>query len=291
MKALAEFIMRGRSQAMLVAALGTFSLLFAWLGAAAVALVIMRLGMNAGVTVLLAAIVPGAFWTMLNGEIGPLSTVLCVAMIALVLRWTRDWSSVMVALPMVIGCWCMSLLLFAPELFAGWLAQLQQVTDQLFARMNEQREAAGQEVIADMPQQTVEQLLGVFALMQLLSSVLSLMVARWMQALLYNPGGFREEIHGLRLNKWHVVLLVLGLVLLSNNETYRIWSWLFALPICIAGLALVHGVFRLRNISGQWLLLFYIALFFLAPLTPLLMMLAIADSALDFRGRLRSAAP
>ena len=48
MRGLAEFIMRGRWQALAVAALGAGSLLFGWISASAVALVTLRKGWTEG---------------------------------------------------------------------------------------------------------------------------------------------------------------------------------------------------------------------------------------------------
>ena len=48
MKGLAAFIMRGRFQALLVTVAGAGSLMFCWISAAAVALVILRKGVGPG---------------------------------------------------------------------------------------------------------------------------------------------------------------------------------------------------------------------------------------------------
>jgi len=48
MRALAEFIMKGRLQAVAVAGLGVGTLMFAWVGVAAAALVMLRKGLSEG---------------------------------------------------------------------------------------------------------------------------------------------------------------------------------------------------------------------------------------------------
>ena len=52
--------MRGRPQALLVAVLGSASLLFSWVSAAAIALVTLRRGAAEGAFVLLWALLPAA---------------------------------------------------------------------------------------------------------------------------------------------------------------------------------------------------------------------------------------
>ncbi|MDA7687599.1 hypothetical protein N8793_05990, partial [Pseudomonadales bacterium] len=69
MKSLADFIMRSPLQGALVSALATASLFLAWIGAAAVALMVLRHGVNRAAIVFLAALVPAAFW-MFAGDIG-----------------------------------------------------------------------------------------------------------------------------------------------------------------------------------------------------------------------------
>ncbi len=278
--------MRGRVPAMIVASTCTASVLLAWIGAAAVALVVLRFGVNASMAVVMAALIPGGIWAYL-GEPGPLTTIVAIVVLAEILRLTRAWSLVLVALPLVVAAWCLSLLYLAPDYVAQLVMQLQHVAEQLFARLNEQRTAASQTPLsmAELPGE--QQLLGMFGLMQTMTCLLSLLFARWWQAALYNPGGFREEFHQLRLGRVQVVILVAGLVLLSYSEAFRVWSWLFAVPLCVAGIALAHGLAGIHTIARQWLVVFYIALVFFAPIVPLLMMLAIADSALDFRNRWR----
>ena len=112
------------------------------------------------------------------------------------------------------------------------------------------------------------------------------LVGRWWQALLYNPGGFQQEFYQLRLSRTNIFVLVAGLVLFSSIEGYHQWAWLFAIPIIIVGIALVHALVALKQLSRHWLFGFYVIFITFAPVVPLLMMAVIADSALDFRLRL-----
>jgi hypothetical protein len=96
MRALAEYVMRGRAQAVLVAALATGTVLFAWIGAAVVALVTLRKGAGHGAYVLFWALLPAAMLAAL-GDPGPVTTLLGVMLLAVVLRASHSWSWSLVA--------------------------------------------------------------------------------------------------------------------------------------------------------------------------------------------------
>src|SRR5690625_7940374 len=102
MRALAGFVMRGREQAVLVAALSTATMLLSWLGAAVVALVTLRKGTRAGLQVLLWALLPAVLITHFMREVGTLAVLLAVMALALLLRSSRYWPAP--ALPTSSDC-------------------------------------------------------------------------------------------------------------------------------------------------------------------------------------------
>src|SRR5690625_6774126 len=65
------------------------------------------------------------------------------------------------------------------------------------------------------------------------------------------------------------------------------WAALFTLPLLFVGLAIVHRVVALKGWGVQWLVLFYIALVLLDPVSQLLMALAFVDTWLNVRGRVK----
>ena len=88
MTALAEFVMRGRFQALLVAVAGSGSLLFCWISAAVVALVTLRKGAGEGAWLLMWALLPAGVLAISFGDSGPAVLLLGAAALALVLRGT-----------------------------------------------------------------------------------------------------------------------------------------------------------------------------------------------------------
>jgi len=266
------------------------TLLLAWLGSAAVALAILRRGLQASANVFLFVLLLAAAWAY-TGNIVPLSTLLCSSVLAVALRATSSWSMVITFSPFVIIIWAGALLVFASD----YVAQLMVYAEQGLEIFKQQLELAAanggnperaEQMLAQMPPLTAEHLLGNLAFMQMLLTLISLFTARWWQAKLYNPGGFQQEFYQLRLSRTNILVLVAGLVLFSSIEGYHQWAWLFAIPIIVVGIALVHALVALKQLSRHWLFGFYVIFITFAPVVPLLMMAVIADSALDFRLRL-----
>ena len=266
------------------------TLLLAWLGSAAVALAILRRGLQASANVFLFVLLLAAAWAY-TGNIVPLSTLLCSSALAVALRATSSWSMVITLTPFVIIIWAGALLFFASD----YVAQLMVYAEQGLEVFKQQLELAAanggnperaEQMLAQMPPLTAEHLLGNLAFMQMLLTLISLFTARWWQAKLYNPGGFQQEFYQLRLSRTNILVLVAGLVLFSSIEGYHQWAWLFAIPIIVVGIALVHALVALKQLSRHWLFGFYVIFITFAPVVPLLMMAVIADSALDFRLRL-----
>ncbi len=88
MKGLAEFVMRGRLQALLVTVAGAGSLLFCWISAAALALVTLRKGAGSGAWLFMWALLPAGTLLYVFGDSGPLALLAGTMVLALVLRAT-----------------------------------------------------------------------------------------------------------------------------------------------------------------------------------------------------------
>lgn len=125
-----------------------------------------------------------------------------------------------------------------------------------------------------------------------LSLTLSLFLARWGHAVLENPGGFRNEFHGLRLPPAAVVaaLLVIGLAALQIPGIAGLAVDLAVLAgsaFLVAGVALVHGLLGATGSHGAWLIAFYGVLVIFLPQAVLLVAgMGLVDGLADFRSRL-----
>jgi hypothetical protein len=280
MKALAEFAMRGRFQALLITVIGAGSLLFSPISAAVLALVTLRKGAGEGAWLLFWALLPAGSLVYLYGDSGPLSLLLAVMVLALVLRNTVNLPlAVLVCVPVgaTIG--------LAMVVFAGaYLDQIAAYFGEFLATLEQQLSQGDQNVILARP--TPVQIAGMLGAGTAMTAVLCLLLARYWQAALYNPGGFGEEFRQLYYSPMVAVALALGIVALAAlGAEYRTWAMICALPLTFAGIGLVHARARHRGQGRGWLTGFYLAWLFFDPVKLLVVFVAIADSWMNFRRR------
>ncbi|MDA9839864.1 hypothetical protein N9B97_03620 [Porticoccaceae bacterium] len=281
MQALAEFIMRGRTQACAVALLGSF---FPFVSPATIGLVTLCKGSVEGLLVLLWAALPLiASYSLSEGPalltLVSIASLIMMVVSANVLRLTASWQSTMLISMLVGGL---------TALGTGWLFStdvnlLVDSIGDMLAEVAAKQEAEQEPFIPGR-----EFILGLIALILAVSALMSLFVARWWQALLYNAGGFAEEFHGLRLQPavaGFLLLAVIGATRLPNG--YEFWAELVAVPLLLAGLALVHHVVKFLQAGRQWLVFMYVGLiFFGSSVGVLLVGLGFADSVMNLRSRL-----
>jgi hypothetical protein len=279
MGALARFIMASRARAALVAVVGSILPL---LSTAVVALVVLRKGFGEGLLIALWAILPLAA-TFYFSDTAPmlvwasLGTVVVVMVGALVLKRTASWQATLTALIAVSGA---AALVMGQGLDAE-LAGLQQTLLEMLTRMAPE----GREVkLAPEPLL----LLGMLAWMMAISALGSLLLGRWWQAQLYNPGGLGREFRSLRLGAPLGLGLMVGLVVCQFAPVdYSAWGNLLGLPLFLAGIGLVHHVVAVSHVGAHWLAVFYVCLvMLLGPLGLLLAGVGLLDSFIDVRARL-----
>lgn len=280
MRGVAEYVMRGRYQALLVALVGASTLMFAWVSAAVIALVTLRRGLNEGAFILIWALLPAGYMLAQFGDMGPLALLVGTTALAAVLRSAVSWPLALVtsiAVGVITGY---AMLMFSTVYLQEMAAMFAEVFENLQANL-----PAGETLQAP----AVSTIAGMLGLMNAVSCVLCLLLARWWQASLYNPGGFREEFHGLRLTPRFsvpLVLLMLGVSMLGIE--YRPWAMLFAVPLSITGLGFLHARAAHRKLGFGWFSMFYLLWLVLDPIKMVVIAVAIADSFIDFRTRWQS---
>lgn len=297
MRALAAYIMRGRLQAALVAVACAFLSVFlpplSYVAGGVMALVALRHGGREALQVVGLALLGAAVLGF--GLLGDPSRLLllqggfwlAVTGLALLLRLT-------VSLPLTLqgGALLGVVAVVATYLAVGDVASFwQSALDAGFGPLLESA-AAGPEVQAlrDLLLAWAPRFTGLLASAALFSVVVSLLLARWWQSLLYNPGGFRVEFHGLRLDRRLGLALVLLLAAggfgggpLSGFAADLAMPLLMA--FALAGIGLVHALAARAQNSAFWLVGFYVLLVVLQPLALLVALAAVADSWLDIRRR------
>jgi hypothetical protein len=123
-----------------------------------------------------------------------------------------------------------------------------------------------------------------------LQLIFSLLMARWWQSLVYNPGGFRTEFHDLRLHRLLGVLGVPALVLmLVSGDVPPLLGYLSVLLLAILfiqGLAVMHGILGMAGAGVIWLVGLYLMLVLVPPpAVTVLATLGLLDIWIDFRSR------
>lgn len=292
MRGLAEYIMRGRREAILAVAIAAAIPLLFWLSAAAVALVVLRRGLSDALPILAWGLLPAVVWAAV-GDLTPLLVITGSAGLAAVLRQGNDWVRVLLlAVPLgVVYAFALLTALSEPlqALATGFREMLPELLESMGVQLDETGRAA---LLSRLDELLIPVLGGVLGAMHALMALLALMIARYWQAGLYNPGGFRQEFHQLRLPPLASIGLLTLVILAPQWPSLAIMSPVASVPLLIAGLALLHGVVGARNLGKGWLIGTYVLfVLFLRFAYPLIMFLAFVDSLFDFRSRLRRHTP
>jgi hypothetical protein len=316
MKVLAEYVMAGPKQAsILCVVLGLLPVIGPWLSCAAIALVVLQLGLKPSMKVLPWAVMPGVVWLSL-GDPSFLLLLLTVFVSALVLAMSRS-----LALSMVIAVSVSAFGFLATQgLTSSGLEQLNELMFQTLTKspdMDKLLEAQQQLEGHQEGQQNTEvqpdtgrdeKLRSVIALLTHMAYVwaggltacLVLLLGRWWQSLVYKPGAFQQEFHALRMN-WNQVLIIFVLMALATQGLNQVdfgnslleegtlglaVAPVFSIPILLSGVALVHGLIAIAGVSAHWLGLFYMLMLFVGHLVYLpLIVTALLDVVFDFRAR------
>ncbi|WP_433738414.1 hypothetical protein [Pseudomonas putida] len=285
MRALAEFIMRGRMQATLVVAGCAALPLLYWLGAAAGCLVLLRRGLKDALGVLALGMLPALIWWLYSDDPRALLVLLGSASLALVLRASESWNRVLlVSIAMGVVFSVVLGMAFEPQiemLAQALIKVMPSLLGDVYQKMSVDEQARFASLIAPI-------LTGLIAALLQIVSVLSLIVGRYWQALLYNPGGFGREFRAVRIPLGPAMLLLAGMVVTPNlGVQMSMLVPLCSVPLVFAGLALIHGLVAQKRLARFWLVGLYVTLLlFMQLIYPLLVVLAIVDSLIDFRGRL-----
>ena len=299
MKALAEFIVRGRWQAVLVTtACGAMTLILTplnYLAAAAVALVTLHVGLLQGLQVLLIAAALTVLLYQLLGIHPAVVAIMVLLMwlpcwvLAAVLQVTRRLDRVLMA-AVLIG----AVMLFAVYVLLGdpvpwWIERLHDLRTWLESRELSVTNLTDEQLLHD-----VAALMTGLVLASLLIGVRgSLMLARWWQSRLVHPGAFGEEFCSLRLG-YPVGLLTLAVMLAarfvsgSAGELIAQLAMIMLVPYLLVGLAVVHSLVRQTRRSSVWLAVIYVLLALIPQATLLLAGGGLLDTWVDFRRRVRA---
>ena len=298
MKALASFILRGQSQAMLVTVgFAVLSLMlppFSILSGAAVALVTLRLGMQSGLVLMVGAtLVVGLLSVFSLGNPAPAMMFLTALwlplwILAALLRGTRSMPLTLLVSGAMGLLGVLVVYLLVDDVPAWWHGILLQV----FQPLLDQAGLSEQEMLQSALESIAHVMTGMMAAGMVLNLLMCLFLARGWQAQLFNPNGFSQEFRQLRMGRaLSGVTLVLVLLYVSQLGTLSSMAGDMLIVLLslymLQGLSLAHAVVAMRQMHIGWLIALYIVAFVVLPQ----LMLAVAavgllDTWVDFRSRL-----
>lgn len=300
MKALASFIMRGRTQAILVSVVGAVLSLvippLSHIAGATIGLVTLRNGPKEGFFLLLSlGLVMGLIGTLSSLD-GGLVQAYVIAMLllfvpvlfaAMVLRMTRSLGQALTAIALLAALLVLLINILMGDVVSWWRTMLDSVMGPVLNEAQLSPQEADQ-MLSGM----ARMMTGLVAAVLLYSTMINLSLARWFQAMLYNPGGFQQEFHALYLDRRAAITAALvgasGMLFADQGGISQDLMILVVALFSIHGLALVHGITAISKMSRGWLVTLYVGLLLVPPhLVMILAMVGFIDSWVDFRARLR----
>lgn len=285
--------MRGRWQAMMVTStLALLSLLMppvSILSSATVALVTLRKGAAEGLYVLLSACVAAALLGVLVLGSYQFALVygailwLPVWLISIVLREGRHLSlaleiAVILGALAVVGYY-----LYNPEPAQMWRHVLQQIVQPMLEMPD-----APVEKVQKSLDIAVHYMTGIIAAGSVSGLLLGLLLGRWWQSCLYNPGGFKLEYLALKTQPLVAIggIIILAIALLTHDIISEI-AWnitiLSFVLYTFIGTAVLHVL--LSAAKAKWFLLptFYLLLFMMPHILLPVAFIGLGDTWLNLR--------
>ncbi len=294
MRWLADFILHSRMQAIAVAATSLMlSLLvppLSLLAAAVVGLVTLRRGWREGLNTMLgSALAAGLLGAIVIGNFAlpagyGLMLWLPIWAVALVLRHTGNlgWTFELMTVLGLVGV--VAMYLISPDAAGFWRERMEQAFQALKGPVG-LSPARGQlplEVLA-------RYMTGVVASGMVASLALSLLFARWWQALVVNPGGFKTEFLRLRLHRpmaYLTLALSAAVMVLEGQAREAIVNLLLVLAVVYVGVgtAVLHAIFSERG-QKLWLWGLYGLMIFVPHVLLPVALVGLSDTWFDWRGR------
>lgn len=281
MRNLAEYVLRGRKQAILVALLFSVLPFLGWVADAIMALVTLRKGPKEGALVLVCILIPSAIIALAGYPqiwvFSILGGTLTTYSLALTLRHYGSWGAVL-QIAMLLGVVAVCIVhATVPDIGDIWAKEINNYVQNLKGFDNEGMQK-GLQFIARIGT-------GLQVTLLLLGDIFTLLMARLAQAMLYNPQGLRQELCNIRLGTLGAGLFILVLLGSIAGVDAAIDSLpVVILPFGLAGMSLVHSFIITQKNSKFWLCMFYgLLLLLFLYVIGILVILALCDSWWNLR--------
>jgi hypothetical protein len=304
LRRITDFILKGRVQAMGAAFICAFIPLLWTVSVVIAAFVTLRKGIQEGALVAVAASLPllamGSLLappdiqtsyaiTALDLMVMVVAITVMAWLFAIILRMTASWSTVLQAV-IVIGIVTVVLVhLIFPDVQVWWQHWLTNYFTTVEQSVKSEDDASRIKFIGQMVTQLKPFATGIVTMVFAMYALLIVLIARWWQDAIYNPGGLRKELMVIRINRVLGVVFIVGvlLTLIWDNATVRDVMPVLYLVFGLAGLSLLHYVTAARHMKWIWLVLIYAVLTFVPQTVLLVALMALLDTFSDFRHRIK----
>lgn len=296
MLALASFVMRSRSSAIMAssvtALLSLVVMPLCCISAAVLALVTLRKGIQEGLVIFVGATAAiMALCMLILGSVSPTAGFIVglwlpILLLASTLRYTTSMAMT-IELAVFFGTMLvLTLYISLGEPVLIWQEILQKLFKIALQEPGIQLDAAK---TAQLIASVAQSMTGMVGAVVAAIFIISILIARWWQAHLFNPGGFRLEFIDLRMHRWFaLILLVIGIAaVLSTGTMHAFIADIFrvcVLGYMFQGLSLIHKMVAIFKVNIVWLVVTYVLLTLALPqMAVLLVVLGYSDAWLNFR--------
>lgn len=250
----ARVLLENKRQAIIYAVIFSVLPFASWLSVALVTLVTLRKGVRSGFDILLPALVIHSVPLMMlipvsSALINTLIAYLPCYFAAITLRATEKWQLVFGVFLIQAFLGCLFIQLVTPEFIAMQFSQLKVILMQYQALVENSMDGVSSLNLAQL-------FFGIQILSIIVSALISLMFARSIQAKLFLPGGFKNELLAFRSGRFSLLVLLS----VSLGAYYEIPLAINILPIMlgyflISGFGLAYFIFARKSQVKVFLLL------------------------------------
>ena len=288
---LASFVLKGPSQAALIAAtmavLGLVIPPAAWVGGAAVVLITLVVSPKSGLTTASLAMLGAGFFALLfpTQQVFVVIALLIWSWVAAtILRQTVSLGYSLQVLTVVALLAVMMMFAMMPNM----AEHLREPLDIIVEELAQQSEDISYAELKQAEDWAIRFSPALFVISIMFGTMLSLFLGRWWQAVFYNPGGFGEEFRNLNLGKvsaMSALAIIFIAMAIGNVFAFALVTVVFVL-YSIQALSLLHAVVKIRQVNAVWLFVVYLIMFFVPHVLLLLILASFADPWLDLRQRI-----
>ena len=290
MKPFGTFLMCSRRNAGILAFAFALLPFLNWLSVVITLLVTLRKGAKEGAWILVCTLLPICVLALVSHDVSifynMVIPIVVAWILAILLHKTHNWA-LTILIGVAIGVFVIVVMhSYISGINAWWQERMLAYLQQLGTQMNVNTEQQRQMILHLSKVATGLQMAAL-----LLVDLLWLLLARYWQAVLYNPGALRSELQIIRMPRWASGILAVVLVIAVLTKLQLIVDVLpmVLLPFALAGLSLVHFIMTVRKAHWIWLVLFYVVLVFALPYISMgLVVLALVDSLMNLRRRYRA---